>query len=136
MLKSIQKWLHNNIKKKYGFGWLYMDFFLTFSNTFDRWLYFVWSSFLVAIKDWIKDLLIYSYKMIKKILSILEFRSIAQPSFVFQFIGARKWKKSRSILLLRLVNLTDAPAPIAGRYWRERKCVARRTVRGATQECL
>jgi hypothetical protein len=41
-------------------------FFLTFSNTFDRWLYFVWSSFLVAIKEWIKDLLIYSYKMIKQ----------------------------------------------------------------------
>jgi hypothetical protein len=45
-------------------------------------------------------------------------------------------KKSISILLLRLVNLTDASAPIAGRYWRERKCVARRIVRGATQECL
>jgi uncharacterized membrane protein YGL010W len=36
-------------------------FFFLFSNTFDRWLYFVWSSFLVAIKYWIKDLLIYSY---------------------------------------------------------------------------
>jgi hypothetical protein len=35
-----------------------------------------------------------------------------------------------------IVNLTDAPAPIAGRYWRERKCVARRTVRGDTQKCL
>ena len=29
-----------------------------------------------------------------------------------------------------------APAPIAGRCRRERKCIARRTVRGATQECL
>ena len=40
MLKFIQKWLHNNLKKKekYGFGWLYWDFF-TFPNTFDRWLY-------------------------------------------------------------------------------------------------
>jgi hypothetical protein len=56
--------------------------------------------------------------------------------YLLQFIGARKWKKSRSILLLSLVNLTYAPAPIAGRYWRERKCVARRTVRGDTQECL
>jgi hypothetical protein len=27
-LKSIQKWLHNNFLKKYGFGWLYRDFFL------------------------------------------------------------------------------------------------------------
>ena len=27
MLKFIQKWLHNNILKKYGFGWLYRDFF-------------------------------------------------------------------------------------------------------------
>jgi hypothetical protein len=44
----------------------YIWILLTFSNTFDRWLYFVWSSFLVAIKDLIKDLLIYSYKMIKK----------------------------------------------------------------------
>ena len=24
---------------KYGFGWLYRDFFFTFPNTFDRWLY-------------------------------------------------------------------------------------------------
>jgi urate oxidase len=38
MLKFIQKWLHNNVLKKYGFGWLYRDFF-TFPNTFDRWLY-------------------------------------------------------------------------------------------------
>ena len=28
MLKSIQKWLHNNFMNKYGFGWLYRDFFL------------------------------------------------------------------------------------------------------------
>ena len=28
MLKSIQKWHHNNFLKKYGFGWLYRDFFL------------------------------------------------------------------------------------------------------------
>ena len=28
MLKSIQKWLHNNFLKKYGFGWLYRIFFL------------------------------------------------------------------------------------------------------------
>ena len=27
MLKFIQKWLHNNFLKKYGFGWLYRDFF-------------------------------------------------------------------------------------------------------------
>jgi hypothetical protein len=27
LLKSIQKWLHNNFLKKYGFGWLYRDFF-------------------------------------------------------------------------------------------------------------
>ena len=30
MLKSIQKLLHNNCLKKYGFGWLYRDFFLHF----------------------------------------------------------------------------------------------------------
>jgi hypothetical protein len=28
LLKSIQKWLHNNVLKKYGFGWLYRDFYL------------------------------------------------------------------------------------------------------------
>jgi hypothetical protein len=28
MLKFIQKWLHNNFLKKYGFGWLYRDFLL------------------------------------------------------------------------------------------------------------
>jgi hypothetical protein len=28
LLKYIQKWLHNNFVKKYGFGWLYRDFFL------------------------------------------------------------------------------------------------------------
>jgi hypothetical protein len=28
LLKSIQKLLHNNFMKKYGFGWLYRDFFL------------------------------------------------------------------------------------------------------------
>ena len=28
LLKSIQKWLHNKFLKKYGFGWLYKDFFL------------------------------------------------------------------------------------------------------------
>ena len=28
MLKSIQKWLHNNFLKKYGFGWLYIGIFL------------------------------------------------------------------------------------------------------------
>jgi hypothetical protein len=38
MLKFIQKWLHNNFLKKYGFGWLYRDFF-TFPNTFDRWVH-------------------------------------------------------------------------------------------------
>jgi hypothetical protein len=27
LLKSIQKWNHNNILKKYGFGWLCRDFF-------------------------------------------------------------------------------------------------------------
>jgi hypothetical protein len=27
MLKFIQKWLHNNFLKKYGFGWLHRDFF-------------------------------------------------------------------------------------------------------------
>ena len=37
MLKFIQKWPHNNILKKYGFGWLHREFF-TFPNTFDRWL--------------------------------------------------------------------------------------------------
>ena len=25
MLKFIQKWLHNNVLKKYGFDWLYRD---------------------------------------------------------------------------------------------------------------
>ena len=40
MLKFIQKWLHNNVLKKYGFGWLYRDF-LTFPNTFDRWLVYL-----------------------------------------------------------------------------------------------
>jgi len=44
--------------------------------------------------------------------------------------------KEIQILLLSLVNLTGAPSPIVGRCRRERKCVARRTVRGATQECL
>ena len=38
MLKSIQKWLHNNFLKKYGFGWLYRDFF-TWCNTFGHILY-------------------------------------------------------------------------------------------------
>ena len=42
MLKYIQKCLHNNFLKKYGFGWLYRDFF-AFPNTFDRWLYLIWS---------------------------------------------------------------------------------------------
>jgi hypothetical protein len=27
MLKFIQKWLHNIFLEKYGFGWLYSDFF-------------------------------------------------------------------------------------------------------------
>jgi hypothetical protein len=38
LLKSIQKWLYNNFLKKYGFGWLYRDFF-TCGNTFDHILY-------------------------------------------------------------------------------------------------
>ena len=54
----------------------YIWIFLTFS----RWLYFVWSSFLVAIKDRSFDLFIQDDK---KILFILEFRLIMQPSFVF-----------------------------------------------------
>jgi hypothetical protein len=35
LLKSIQRWLHNNFLKKYGFGWLYRDF-LHFRIPFDR----------------------------------------------------------------------------------------------------
>ena len=57
----------------------YIWIFLTFS----RWLYFVWSSFLVAIKDRSFDLFIQDDK---KILFILEFRSITQPSFVFNLL--------------------------------------------------
>jgi hypothetical protein len=36
MLKFIQKWLHNNFLKKYGFGWLYWDFFFTFTVASDK----------------------------------------------------------------------------------------------------
>ena len=57
----------------------YIWIFLTFS----RWLYFVWSSFLVAIKDRSFDLFIQDDN---KILFILEFRSITQPSFVFNLL--------------------------------------------------
>jgi hypothetical protein len=49
-------------------------------------------------------------------------------------ICQKYWKMS--ILALSLVNLTGAPVLIAGSCRRERKCVARRTVRGATQGCL
>ena len=50
------------------------------------------------------DLLIYSYKMIKN--SIYFRIQINHAAFIcLQFIGARKWKKSRSILLLSLVHL-------------------------------
>jgi len=45
-------------------------------------------------------------------------------------------KKEIQILLLSLLNRTGAPAHNVGRCQRERKCVVRRTVRGATQECL
>ena len=106
-------WVNKPKRKKNCFGCLCRDyFFFTFSNTFDRWLYFVWSSFLVAIKDRSFDLFIQDDK---KILFILEFRSITQPSFVFQFIGARKWKKSRSILLLSLVHLHLLQGDAGGR---------------------
>jgi hypothetical protein len=55
LLKSIQKWLHNNFLKKYGFGWLYRDFF-TFPNTFDRWLYmwYINLSCLNKENSWVK----------------------------------------------------------------------------------
>ena len=86
MLKSIQEWLHNNFLKKHGFGWLYMDFFYIFQYFWEMTVFCLVLILLVAIKDWIKDLLIYLYKMIKKILFILEFRSIMQPSFVFNLL--------------------------------------------------
>jgi hypothetical protein len=60
----------------------------------------------------------------------------AGSSLHFSSIYWSKKMKEIKILLLILVNVTGAPAPIARRCRRERKCVARRTVRGATQESL
>ena len=47
MLKSIQKWLHNNFLKKYGFGWLYRDFLhfrilLTDDCTYNKQTQIIW----------------------------------------------------------------------------------------------
>jgi hypothetical protein len=83
----------------------YIWIFLTFS----RWLYFVWSSFLVAIKDRSFDLFIQDDKKNSIYLRI----QINHAAFIcVQFIGARKWKKSRPILLLSLVHLLQGDAGV------------------------
>ena len=95
----------------------YIWIFLTFS----RWLYFVWSSFLVAIKDRSFDLFIQDDKKNSIYLRI----QINHAAFIcVQFIGARKWKKSRSILLLSLVHLHllqgnagDRESVLQGEQW-------------------
>jgi hypothetical protein len=51
---------------------------------------------------------------------ILEFRSITQPSFVFNLLEQENERNSDPILALSLVNLTGAPVLIAGRCQRER----------------
>ena len=103
LLKSIQKWLHNKKKIKPWFCWLYMDFFEIFQYFWQTTVFCLVFILLVAITDWIKDLLIYLYKMIKQ--NSIYFRiQINHASFIcLQFI--------------------------TGRCRRERNCVARRTVR-------
>jgi hypothetical protein len=86
LLKSIQEWLHNNILKKHGFGWLYMDCFWHFPIllTDDCILFgphFIGCHKRLNLRSF--DLFIQDDK---KILFILEFRSIMQPSFVFNLL--------------------------------------------------
>jgi hypothetical protein len=53
LLKSIQKWLHNNFLNKYGFGWLYR-FFFTCANTFVHTLYILITPYKRMLdSDWL-----------------------------------------------------------------------------------
>ena len=88
MLKSIQKWLHNNFLTKYGFGWLYRDFF-TCCNTFGRILYFYNNQIiLLRVYRTIAPYVTYHFENLLRALRILFFST--HPLKIVKFTEMRK----------------------------------------------